>query len=138
MNKNKVQVVIYLHDENKQKVFLFLQMNEKRNLYWQNITGGVEPAEAFFDAAIRESVEETGLPKSLIKKIEELPLEFKFTDQWKNNVTERCFAIEVKSKWDIILDPSEHINFKWEADLDKANLHYPGNQEVALFVEDNL
>lgn len=81
----KVQVVIY---HPKTEEFLILQTNERRGGFWQNVTGSVESNENILDAARRELIEETSLE---IDDIRILDIEFKFEDQWKRSVQEKCF-----------------------------------------------
>ena len=129
MIKNKVQAVIFTNAQGNKKQFLLLRMNERRGLYWQNVTGGVEENESFEQAAIREAIEETALNKSNIKKVTTSQLSFEFIDQWENQVLEKVFFIECISKWDIKLDPSEHINFAWvsESEIKRDSVHFESN-----------
>ena len=131
MNKNKVQVVIFTNAGCNKKQFLLLQMNERRKLHWQNVTGGVEKNETFKDAALRESMEETALEKINIKKMMASQTSYKFTDQWNNQVLEKVFFIECYSKWDIQLDPEEHIHFAWisEDKVQRDSVFYESNYQ---------
>ena len=59
MNKRKVQVVIFREDNEDVLEFLLLKTNERRGLFWQNVTGSVDNGESYNDAAFREVAEET-------------------------------------------------------------------------------
>ena len=129
MEKRKVQAVIFYSAPDKRKYFLLLKMNEKRKFYWQNITGGVEEDEGFEAAALREAQEETQLKEDNILKVIPLGIDFKFTDQWENKVLEKIFVIETKEKWEVIIDPSEHCDYKWvsESQIPRECVHFESN-----------
>lgn len=128
MNKKKVQVVICVKELDCPN-FLLLQMNAKRNNYWQNVTGSVEKGESIQQAAIREVVEETGLDQNNIVSISQIDLIFHFHDQWHNDVEESVFLIQCENKWEIQLDPIEHQSFKWITKEEFSNnvVHYKSN-----------
>ena len=134
MRKNKVQTVIFYNAKRQEKIFLLLQMNESRGYHWQNVTGVVESDEDFIDAAIREAQEETGLKEENIAKITQGELFFTFTDQWKNEVFEKLFFIQVSQKWDIGLDPKEHCDYKWVVDnqIQRDSVYYQSNYQSLL------
>ncbi|MCB9060170.1 MAG: NUDIX domain-containing protein [Halobacteriovoraceae bacterium] len=123
----KVQVVIY---HPKTEEFLILQTNERRGGFWQNVTGSVESNENILDAARRELIEETSLE---IDDIRILDIEFKFEDQWKRSVQEKCFLAKVKSKG-VLLDPFEHQSFIWKKknQISKETYKYSSNFECFL------
>ena len=113
MSKRKVQTIIFYCDSERKKHFLLLKMNERRGLFWQNVTGGVEKSEKFKEAALREAIEETGLKEKNLKKLQSINYQFEFHDQWGNDVVEKVYSLEVFKSWEIVLDPSEHIDYKW-------------------------
>lgn len=124
----KAQVVIATPDP----YLLLLQTNQERGSYWQNCTGKIEDDEDFIAGATREAMEETGLAEDNIIDAQDIDLQHDFTDRWHRQVVERAILILVKEKWDIIIDPSEHQNFKWLAidDLSFESVKYPGNFEA--------
>lgn len=132
MNKNKVQVVIFHTAQNGNRLILLLQMNKRRKLLWQNVTGAVETNESFKQAALRETTEETGLQEDNIIDFKKIDLEFTFTDQWQHSVYEQVFYCEVKNKWEVILDQAEHCSYQWieEKNIDEKSVHYPSNLEA--------
>lgn len=134
MKKRKAQAVIYYCAEDNIKHFLLLKMNERRNNYWQNITGFVEDDEDFIAGATREAIEETGLATNNIKTITNLNMNFEFHDRWGNDVIEEVFAIETKSKWKVELDPSEHQEYIWieEADIERGVVHFESNYSALI------
>lgn len=139
MKKYKIQVVIFYNTPSNEKFFLLLQMNEKRNFHWQNITGGVDPGESYYIAAIREAKEETNLQTENIIKVEKTHLIYYFDDQWKNNVQEKVYYIQCKEPWDIKIDPSEHCAFKWvsEKEITRDCVYFENNYKSLLEVLEN-
>lgn len=123
----KIQVILFYRDANKNKFFLLLKTNKKRESFWQNITGGVDPGESYIEAAIRELEEETSIQENLIINIQESKLSFNFHDQWGYDVTEKVFFIEVKDGSLIKIDPAEHDEFKWENIIKKDSVKFESN-----------
>ena len=134
MKKRKAQAVIYYCAQDNKKHFLLLKMNERRNYYWQNITGFVEDDEDFIEGAKREAVEETALMESNIKSILDLNMTFEFHDRWGNDVIEEVFSIEANSKWEVDLDPTEHQDYRWisEDELTPESVHFKSNYRALL------
>ena len=139
MKKQKVQVVICVKEFDSFD-FLLLQMNAKRNSYWQNVTGGVDNHEPLDQAAIRETIEETGLKLENIKNVQKLNLKFCFHDQWGNDVEEFVFMITCQNKWKIKIDPNEHQFYKWVniSQISQNIVHYKSNYQALLKVRELL
>lgn len=129
MDKRKIQAVLFYSDAKGIKHFLLLKVNEKRGLFWQNVTGGVDKEEKYIDAAVREAQEETALKIKNIHEIVNTGIRFRFRDRWGKDVTEKVFLIHCKKPWDVIIDPSEHCDHKWveERDIDKSSVEYASN-----------
>ncbi|OUR98753.1 hypothetical protein A9Q84_04900 [Halobacteriovorax marinus] len=119
----KVQIVV-INRENRDEILL-LQTKKDRGFHWQNVTGSVEDNEEYFDAAIRELKEETGLPG----EIHELDLNFEFTDRWHKHVLEKVYVALVPKSESIILCAQEHQDFKWLKinDINIDNFGYESN-----------
>jgi 8-oxo-dGTP pyrophosphatase MutT (NUDIX family) len=134
MRKRKVQSILFYCDANKIKYFLLLKMNKRRGLFWQNVTGGVEEDELFINAALREAQEETSLYANNIQNVIESDYEFEFHDQWSNDVQEKVFFIQCRNKWDVKLDPSEHIDFRWchQDDINETSVKFKSNYEALI------
>lgn len=110
----KAQVVLAAIDDDSQSFkFLLLQTNERRGKFWQNVTGKIEDNETFEEGGLREAIEETHLNIENIVDIVDLGLVYEFTDQRQRKVHEKCFLIILDKKWDIKIDPKEHLAFKW-------------------------
>lgn len=121
MIKRKVQTVLLCRNANKQIQFLLLQTNIKRDSFWQNVTGSVDPGEEFEQAALREAIEETAIAQDNIGELIPLDMEFNFTDRWGEQVTERVFILECKRVFEPVIDPDEHQAFKWTSAKDITN-----------------
>ena len=129
MKKRKVQTVIFHRTTDNKKHFLLLKMRKDRGGFWQNVTGGVDTDENFDEAALREAIEETAIEKINILNFKSLNYRFEFHDRWDNDVIEEVFSLEAKERWDVIIDPSEHTEFKWVSEeiLDETSVHFETN-----------
>jgi 8-oxo-dGTP pyrophosphatase MutT (NUDIX family) len=132
MNKNKVQVVLFKQNPEGEKEFLLLKTNERRGLFWQSVTGSVEKGEDFKTAAFREVLEETNCQAENITSVVDLEMDFEFKDQWGDEVYEKVFAFEIKDNFELILDPKEHIEFKWvkENFINRDSVKFETNYEA--------
>lgn len=123
MEKRKVQVVIIAKNQ-----LLLLQVKNRGDTFWQNITGSVEDNEDFLIGALRETEEETGIKApSLI----DLGLVFSFTDRFQKVVREKCYLLYLPKIPDVVLS-EEHQDFKW-IELNKVketDYKYPSNFEA--------
>jgi 8-oxo-dGTP pyrophosphatase MutT (NUDIX family) len=111
MPKKKAQVWVCFR-EGAEYFFLLLKTNAERGLFWQPVTGGVEPDESVELAALRECREETGLqPKTALRAVAE---PFEFTGRYGDFI-EYPFLIEVSAqdRQKVKLDPREHVEFQW-------------------------
>jgi 8-oxo-dGTP pyrophosphatase MutT (NUDIX family) len=128
----KAQVVIAAIDQASQSFnFLLLQTNQKRGCFWQNVTGKLEEQETFEEGGLREAMEETKLKIESIVDIIDLGLKFEFIDQRKRKVIEESFLIILDQKWDVVIDPSEHQDFKWVSinDIKPDSVKHESNLE---------
>ncbi|MCB9094269.1 MAG: NUDIX domain-containing protein [Halobacteriovoraceae bacterium] len=112
--KKKVQVVVLGRNNSSSadlEVLVF-KTNKERGSFWQNVTGSVEPHESFYEAAVRELVEETGIDKSVAeKKINQIETEFFFTDRKDRHVQEKVYFY-LGPKFDVQMS-DEHVDYKW-------------------------
>ena len=64
---------------------------------------------------VREIQEETGI-ESQKNDLIKIPLIYEFHDQWKRDVKEKCFLLQLEAKHDVIIDEKEHSSFEWKSD----------------------
>lgn len=129
----KAQVVLAAIDEVSHSFqILLLQTNQKRGLFWQNVTGKIDEGETFEEGGLREAIEETKLNIESIVDIVDLGLTYHFTDSRGRKVNEKCFLIILDKKWEITLDPHEHSAYKWVpvAEINDESVKYSSNFET--------
>jgi len=129
----KAQVVLAAIDEPSQSFqILLLQTNEKRGLFWQNVTGKIDDGETFEEGGLREAMEETQLKIEAIVDIVDLGLSYSFTDTRGRKVQEKCFLIILDRKWDVKIDPHEHASHKWVSlqQINEDSVKYSSNFET--------
>ena len=129
----KAQVVLAAIDEASHSFqILLLQTNQKRGLFWQNVTGKIDEGETFEEGGLREAIEETKLNIESIVDIVDLGLTYNFTDSRGRKVNEKCFLIILDKKWEICLDPHEHVSHKWVPvqEINSDSVKYSSNFET--------
>ena len=123
--KKKVQVVIIA----KEQVLLFEFNQNIPNNYagFQNITGGVEGDESYYEAAKRELMEEAGILHDVVA----VDLEFKFHDRWKKDCVEKVYACLLQDIPEVVLN-EEHLHFKWTpiGEVKASDYTFPTNFEA--------
>lgn len=94
-------------------------------LWWQSVTGMMEPGEEPEQTAHRELMEETGLsgilrPLGLAHSFWVDPSIVRFPDDEPRFNTEICFSMEVPAEAQVRLEPTEHSEYLW-CGLDEAH-----------------
>ncbi|MBI5139486.1 NUDIX domain-containing protein [Candidatus Nomurabacteria bacterium] len=128
---HKVQVWVYTKNKKNQLSFLLLCTTKERGAFWQPITGSVEKNESLEEAALREAKEETGLP---FNNNIPTPIGYEFTFiTKKGKIFEGVFQVEISinQKNLIVLDNTEHQNYKWvSAEEALSLLKYESNKKA--------
>ena len=122
----KVQVWLYSRQVSLE--FLLLKTRPERGSVWQPVTGGVEGGETPAQAALRETVEETGLNRM----IEVIPLDFRFDFEARGKrFEEEVFLACLDRDTDVSVDEKEHVDFKWVAAAEaEACIPYPEQRQA--------
>jgi lipoyl(octanoyl) transferase len=99
------------------EVLMMLRVPE-HGLWWQSVTGMMEPGETPEETAHRELMEETGLsgtlrPLGLSHSFWVDPAIVRFPDAEPRFNTEICFSMEVAPEAPVRLEPLEHSECKW-------------------------
>lgn len=113
--REKVQVWVMT----KQEVLLLHRSDPKNEMRirekwqdWQPVTGGVDPGELIFDAAVREVHEETAFQLDS-NSCFSLDRKFEYVEARGPTVTEHLFVGLVDRPLPPVLDPREHDDFRW-------------------------
>jgi lipoyl(octanoyl) transferase len=119
-----VSAMTWRRTANGPEILMMLRVPE-HGLWWQSVTGMMEPGETPEQTAHRELREETGLtgtlrPLGLSHSFWVDPTIVHFPDAEPRFNTETCFSMEVSAEAQVCLEPLEHSEFKW-CELAEAN-----------------
>jgi lipoyl(octanoyl) transferase len=113
-------------------------------LWWQSVTGMMEPGETPEQTAHRELREETALtgtlrPLGLSHSFWVDPAIVRFPDGEPRFNTEICFSMEVPADAEVHLEPSEHSEFLW-CPLDEAHerMKWEGSKAAVKLLKKEL
>ncbi|HEX9082496.1 MAG TPA: lipoyl(octanoyl) transferase LipB [Holophagaceae bacterium] len=112
-----VSALTWRRGANGPEILMMLRVPE-HGLWWQSVTGMMEPGETPEDTAHRELKEETGLtgklvPLGLSHSFWVDPSIVHFPDDEPRFNTETCFAMEVAADAEVQLAPEEHSEYLW-------------------------
>jgi lipoyl(octanoyl) transferase len=118
-----VSALTWRQTANGPEILMMLRV-PAHGLWWQSVTGMMEPGEMPEQTAHRELKEETGLtgtlrPLNLSHSFWVDPAIVRFPDPEPRFNTEICFSMEVAADAEVCLEPSEHSEYLW-CDLDEA------------------
>jgi dATP pyrophosphohydrolase len=138
-----IQVVVF-SDGSGERHYLLLRRVASHGGFWQSVTGSLEEGETHKQAAVREVLEETGIPSGEEELIElGVVNTFEIAPQWRDRYApgvthneEVCFALGVH-ECDVRLDPIEHDGYAW-ASFDRAMeiLCWYSNKQALAAVRD--
>lgn len=127
--REKGQVWVLSRAENGEWNVLLLKTLPERGAFWQPVTGSIEPGEAIPKGALREAIEETGLPP--LKAIEALGYEFSFEGKWGPSHETAFFYETYPGCPRATLDATEHQGSQWVGLSEAAALlHYEPNRHA--------
>ena len=104
----QVQAILFKGTDGKIQ-YLILKTIPEREGFWQPITGGLEEGETRVEALRREILEETEI-KDFVRIIEDVHY---FEYSAPHFIKEYVFGVEISSIEKIVLDGSEHSEFRW-------------------------
>lgn len=110
--RKTVRAVIYRKTEQGYDFLLLYKIGKN---YWQNPQGGQKKGEGPLEALIRESEEETGIPKSSLELIKSTEVKKEYITLRRGRkikVNLSAYAIKVDGEHQLKLS-KEHSNFKW-------------------------
>ncbi|WP_306589525.1 lipoyl(octanoyl) transferase LipB [Geothrix sp. 21YS21S-4] len=138
-----VSVLTWRRGPEGPELLMMLRVPE-RGLWWQSVTGMLEPGETAEASAHRELQEETGLagrlePLDLSHSFWIDPAFGRFPDAHLLFNTETCFAAETEPGTAVRLEPAEHSEFRWcgfeEA---RALMPWDGSKAALRLLEERL
>ena len=108
-----VLVVIYTID-----LDVLLLCRQSPAGFWQSVTGSLERAESPNDAAQRELFEETGIVGDVVDhRVQRV---FPIRSAWRKRYApgvidnlEHEFSVQLPKRVDVVLSPSEHVEYQW-------------------------
>ena len=115
------------------EILMMLRVPE-HGLWWQSVTGMMEPGETPEETAHRELLEETGLrghlePLGLSHSFWVDPSIVAFPDRQPRFNTETCFSMEVAADAQVRLEPREHSEYLWcSPDEAEARMKWEGSK----------
>ena len=112
-----VSALTWRRGANGPEILMMLRRPE-HGLWWQSVTGMMEPGETPEQTAHRELMEETGLrgtlrPLGLSHSFWVDPAIVHFPDDEPRFNTEICFSMEASAAAEVRLEPTEHSEFLW-------------------------
>ena len=131
-----IQVQAILFRESNEKIqYLVMKRTPEREGFWQPVTGGLEEGETRVEALRREVLEETGI-KDFVRIIEDVHY-FEYSDS--HFIKEYVFGAEISSTEKVVLDGSEHSEFRWCSFQEALDLlKWKENKEALLRLNEVL
>ena len=129
MSRVPIQVSVYpVRFRENEWEYLLLKRVEERGGFWQGVTGAPEKKEKIIEAAKRELLEETGFVAEIIFKIDYTysidvgDVKGSMYAPDVKDIPEYVFLARVHEGSIPVLDPIEHIEWKWCTFNEAVNL----------------
>jgi dihydroneopterin triphosphate diphosphatase len=109
--------------------------------YWQSVTGSSEPGEPIAETAVRELREETGIDASPFGGVVDWQQtnRYEIFEQWRHRYapgvthnTEHVFGLQVPHAVPVVLNPREHLQYRWMPWEDAAALCFSSSNREAI------
>lgn len=109
--------------------------------YWQSVTGSSEPGEPIAQTALRELREETGLDAASFGGVVDWKLtnRYEIFEQWRHRYapgtthnTEHVFGLQVPHAVPVLLNPREHLQYRWLPCKNAAALCFSSSNREAI------
>ena len=136
-NKQPVSVLVVIYTDDLD--VLLLERADHPG-YWQSVTGSRDGDELPADTAIREVGEETGLDarRYRLSDWQEQNV-YEIYPHWRHRYapgithnTEHVFGLQLPRPVDIQLAPREHLNYRWLAWQDAAEMVFSPSNRAAI------
>jgi len=128
--KGQVWILSRSTDDGAWRVLLLKTLPE-RGAFWQPVTGSIEEGENILKGALREAIEETGLPP--LRNIEPLGYDFSFEGKWGPTHETVFFYETYPGCPNVTIDGHEHQGYQWVSPNEAvAILHFEPNRQALL------
>jgi len=135
MRRAPFQVLIFPYRQVGDGQIAYALLKRAECGFWQPIAGGGEGTETIFEAARRETLEETGISPDAallrLQTVEPIPVnEFKNSSQWGEDlyvIPQHCFGVQAPGSELTI--SQEHSEYRWMSFSEAFHmLHFDGNR----------
>jgi dihydroneopterin triphosphate diphosphatase len=139
--KQPVSVLVVIYTVSSTGLDVLLLERADHPGYWQSVTGSREDDEAFFDTAVREVREETGLDANQFKLTDwQLQNVYEIYPHWRHRYpegvtqnTEHVFGLQLPDRLAVTISPREHLRYLWLSWQDAAEKVFsPSNRDAIL------
>ncbi len=142
--RQPIQVLVFAYRKSEPSDFEFLILKRSDSDLWQGIAGGVEESETTEQAALRETLEETGIAASQVVPLDSITSVpknvFRDAHHWSDDlyvVAEHAFGVDVSGQ-SVQLSP-EHSEYRWCGYKEATErLRFDGNKTALWELNERL